>query len=110
MSRSRHAHLLEEEDAFAAEPERREPRHTSSVFRMAHLGDGSTITRGRDPEMERVGLTVTALEYVPSLQDRKKNLAAPTVAARANDLAHARKARMGGIDRNSDSLVERSNW
>lgn len=100
----------------AAWGDKPEPMHTRAVFRTTAptaiaMGLMPKRSRTTEPPVEEDnGCTVTALEYIPRLQDRKKNLAAPTVAARSSEQVHEARKRMGGLDKNFDTLVERSNW
>lgn len=102
--------LLDEEDAYAREPERREPKHTSAVFRSPGL-DTSTIIRSRDRISDDHGCTITALDQGRPVQGPK---APPQLQQRATDEVRERRLGMGAkggrADRNFDHLVERSNW
>lgn len=115
MSRRRNfgpiENLLDEEDAFAREPERREPKHTSAVFRTPAL-DATTIIRSRDRISDDCGATVSLLDQGRPVQGRK---APPVIAGRATAEVSARRRNMGSpgggrVDRNFDHLIERSDW
>ncbi len=97
--------LLDEEDAFAREPERREPKHTSAVFRTPAL-DASTIVRSRDRISDDCGATITLLDQGRIVQGRN---APPQLKQNPTDAVHEARRRLN-VDRFSTDLVERSNW
>jgi hypothetical protein len=100
---------LREEEAWVAEPERREPKHhTTHVLRRSRLdaGGGMLPVRGRDgdrPVSDYVGSTLNVdRDGMPKYGGGRQS------KAQATDAVAAKRARMGNAT--PDGLVKLASW
>lgn len=105
--RTLHPSLREEGAWFTARPMREPVHHSEWKIMLGNMPKNARLIE-RNPD-EEVGCTVTALEYVAQLQDRKKNLAATPVKEKPSPEVDTIRGRMGGITRDGRG-VQVASW